>query len=152
MRRIAAVIALVFLMAAGCATTTSGAGFAGYKWSVVTIDYAGKETPVPSLYSVFLQFTPSGQFGANDSVNYHSGTYRQTGDGFTTSHVGTTLAGYMGNNPVVLAAQSAIAAFGDGTRATATVTGDRLIVTVAGYMLSCQRDGKQANFPPAQPT
>ena len=152
MRRIAALIALVFLTAIGCATTTSGAGFAGYKWSVVAIDHAGRETPVPSMYSVSLQFTPAGQFGANDSVNYHSGTYRQIDGGFTTSHLGTTLVGYMGNNPVVLAAQSAIAAFGSGTRATATVTGNRLVVTVAGYMITCQRAGKQPDFPPAKPT
>ena len=152
MKRIAAAIALIFLAISGCATTASGAGFDGYKWSVVAIDHSGAETPIPAEYAVFLQFTPAGQFGANDPINYHSGSYRQTGDGFTTSHVGTTLVGYMGNNPVVLLAQSAITAFGDGTRATAMVTGNQLTVTVAGYLLTCQRAGKQANFPPAKPT
>jgi META domain len=152
MKRIAAAIVLIFLAIAGCATTTSGAGFDGYKWSVVAIDHGGAQTPIPAQYSVFLQFTPAGQFGANDSINYHSGSYRQTGDGFTISQVATTLVGYLGNNPVVLLAQSAIAAFGNGSRATATVTGNQLTVTVAGYLLTCQRAGKQANFPPAQPT
>jgi len=68
MKAIVAWVALVLLAAAGCATTTSGAGFAGY-----------------------------------------------------------------------------------GIHATAAVTGNQLTVTVAGYLLTCQRAGKQANFPPATP-
>ena len=152
MRRIIAAITLVFLAAAGCAASTSGAGFAGYKWSVVAIDHGGTETPIPAHYSVYLQFTPNGQFGANEPVNYHGGNYRQTAGGFTTSDVYSTLAGYMGGDPVAWLAQDAISAFRDGARATATVTGNQLTITVAGYMLTCQRDGAQANFPPAKPT
>ena len=103
-----AVAALVSVAAAGCAITASGtspesaptaqAGFAGYKWQVVTIDHAGKETPVPARYAVYLQFTPDGQFGSNEPVNYHSGAYHQAGDGFTTSGMGSTLAGYAGHD------------------------------------------------------
>lgn len=157
-----AVAALVSVAAAGCATAASGtspksargaqAGFAGYKWQVVTIDHAGKETPVPARYAVYLQFTPDGQFGANEPVNYHDGTYHQTGDGFTTSGIGSTLAGYAGHDPVVLLAVGAISAFGNGVHAKVRLTADRLAVTVGGYLLTCQRDGRQAGFPPAQPT
>lgn len=169
-----AAAALVSLAAAGCGTAsttstsvgggppksapaamsspTAQAGFAGYKWSVVAIDHDGKKTPVPARYSVYLQFTPNGQFGANEPINYHFGTYRQVGDGFTTGDVGTTLVGYAGNDPIVLLSVNAISAFGKGVHAATQVTGDRLTVTVAGYTLSCQRDGAQANFPPAQPT
>ena len=152
MKAIVAWVALMLLTAAGCATATSGAGFAGYKWSVVAIDHAGTQTPIPARYPVYLQFAPDGQFGANEPVNYHGGTYVQTADGFTTSHVYSTLAGYAGRDPVVLVAQDAISAFNDDARATAMVTGNQLTVTVAGYMLTCQRAGKQANFPPARPT
>ena len=164
MKRIVAAAAFVLLAAAGCATTANGtppepvqpithAGFAGYKWSVVAIDHSGTETPIPAHYSVYLQFTPNGQFGANEPVNYHGGNYRQTAGGFTTSDVYSTLAGYIGGDPVVVSlAQDAISAFRDGARATAVVTGNQLTITVAGYMLTCQRDGAQANFPPAKPT
>jgi heat shock protein HslJ len=163
MRRVAkslpvslAVAALVSLVAAGCAATTSGtspksapdahAGFAGYKWQVVAIDHAGRETPVPARYPVYLQFTPGGQFGANEPVNYHSGLYHKTGEGFTTSDMASTLAGYAGHDPVVLLSESAIFAFGDGVRAKVHLTGDRLAVTVGAYLLICQREGSQADF------
>jgi heat shock protein HslJ len=157
-----AVAALVSVATAGCATNPSGApaesaptaqpGFAGYKWQVVTIDHAGKETPIPPRYAVYLQFTPDGQFGANEPVNYHSGAYHQSGDGFMTSGVGSTLVGYAGHDPVVLLSVGAISAFDNGIHAKVQLTGDRLAVTVGGYLLTCQRGGKQADFPPAQPT
>jgi heat shock protein HslJ len=163
-----AAAALVSLAAVGCGTTstastdvgggppksapTAQAGFAGYKWSVVAIGHDGKQTSIPARYSVYLQFMPNGQFGANEPVNYHFGTYRMVGDGFTTGDVGGTLVGYIGHDPVTLLAINAINAFNNGIHATATVTGDRLTVTVAGYTLSCQRDGAQANFPPATPS
>ena len=96
MRRMVAV-ALMALAAAACgsaaAAGSSPARFAGYKWSVVAIRRDGRETPVPARYNVYLQFAPNGQYGANDPVNYHLGTYRATGDGFATGHVATTLAG-----------------------------------------------------------
>lgn len=157
-----AAVALVSAAAAGCATTASGtspesapdaqAGFAGYKWQVVAIDHAGKEMPVPARYTVYLLFTPDGQFGANEPVNYHGGTYRQTGDGFTTSGMYITAVGYAGHDPVVLLSIDAISAFDDGVHAKVRLTGDRLAVTVGGYLLTCQRDGRQADFPPAQHT
>ncbi len=157
-----AVAALVAVAAAGCAPAASGtspepaptarAGFAGYKWQVVTIDHAGKETPILARYAVYLQFTPDGQFGANEPINYHSGAYHPTGDGFTTSGMGSTLAGYAGHDPVVLLSVSAISAFDNGIHAKVRLTGDRLAVTVGSYLLTCQRDGRQADFPSAQPT
>ena len=57
---------------------------------------------------MYLQFAPNGQYGADDPVNYHFGTYRPTGDGFATSHVAITLSGYAGNDPVTLLAMAAI--------------------------------------------
>jgi hypothetical protein len=92
-----AAAALVSVAAAGCATAASGtspistptaeAGFAGYKWQVVAISHDGKETPIQARYSVYLLFTPNGQFGASDPVNFHGGTYHEAPGGFTTSGV-----------------------------------------------------------------
>jgi heat shock protein HslJ len=44
-----------------------------------------------------MRFSPDGQFAANDGVNFHGGTYRATGDGFTVSDMKTTLIGYAGH-------------------------------------------------------
>ena len=157
-----AAAAFVSVAVAACATTVSSTapgsapgaqdGFAGYKWQVVSIEHAGRETPIPARYGVYLQFTPDGQFGANEPVNYHGGTYRQTGGGFTTSPLNITAVGYAGHDPVVLVSIGAISAFDNGAHAMVRLTGDRLAVTVGGYLLTCQRDGRQADFPPARPT
>lgn len=156
-------VALVSVAAAGCATASSGpvhqsgatpqestspkpapsaeGGFAGYKWQVVAIDHAGKETPIPARYNVYLAFAPNGEFGANDPLNYHGGTYRAVGDGFTTGSNYSSLVGYIGKDPVTLLAVNAISVFNNGVHAAATVTGDRLTVSVGGYLLTCQRNG-----------
>jgi len=149
-------VCVLILALAACGSTAapqSAATFTGYRWSVVAIDHDGKHTRVPARYSVYLPFTPNGEFGANDTVNFHSGTYRQTAGGFTTSDVATTLVGYTGADPVRLLAIDAIASFDQPAHATVrSLTRDSFAVTVNGYTLICQRDGKQANFPPAKPT
>ena len=152
MRRIVAV-ALMALAAAACGSTAGGssmlAGFAGYKWSVVAIGHDSKETPVPARYNVYLQFAPDGQYGANDPVNYHFGTYRQTGDGFATSLVAVSAVGYAGDDPVITLAMGAIGRLDDVADASVTVTGNRLDVVAGGYTFTCQRAGEQADLAPS---
>ncbi|OKI44022.1 META domain-containing protein [Micromonospora sp. CB01531] len=152
-RRAAFVVVTEVLLAAvlvACSSPAgqpaSTAGFAGYKWAVVSISHGGKTTPVPGEYSVYLQFTPDGHFGANEPVNYHSGNYQVTRGGFTTSDLGQTLVGYAGRDPVVLLSVSAISAFDNEVRALANVNGSTLTVTVGSYTLTAQRGGRQANF------
>lgn len=152
MRRMVAV-ALVALAAVACGSSAGGssmlAGFAGYKWSVVAIGHDGKETAIPAHYNVYLQFAPNGQYGANEPVNYHFGTYRPTGDGFTTSLVAVSAVGYAGNDPVILLSVDAIHSLDDVADASVEVTGDRLDVTAGGYTLTCQRAGEQGNLTPS---
>src|SRR5229473_666951 len=77
----------------------------------------------------------------------HSGTYRTTSDGFTTSALASTLVGYAGHDPAVLLAIGAIGSFGNGVHATVKLTGDRLVVGVDSYTLTCQRRGSRADVP-----
>ena len=156
MRRLVA-LALVTLAVAACGSSTGGgssmlAGFAGYKWSVVAIAHDGKQTPIPAHYNVYLQFAPNGQYGANEPVNYHFGTYRHTGDGFATSLVAVSAVGYIGHDPVILLSVDAIHGLDDVADAAVMVTGNRLDVVAGGYTLTCQRVGEQGNFPPAAHT
>jgi hypothetical protein len=156
---LAVAVVLLALMAAGCASAggtaaskrasdgpadalaTAQTPFVGYKWLVTSIVKDGKRTPIPSRDHVYLLFTPNGQFGANDSINFHQATYRLVGDGFTTNNVIVGLAGYAGGSGVTALAIDAISAFTDEVHANAAVTGDRLIVLVGGFTLDCQRDG-----------
>jgi hypothetical protein len=142
---------LMPLALAACGSATSARsvspGFTGYVWQVVAISHGGKVTSIPARLQVALRFSPGGQFGANDSINFHSGTYRITGDGFTTSALSSTLAGYAGHDPAVLLAIGAIGSFGSGIHATVKLTVGRLVVGVGSYTLTCQRRGPQASVP-----
>ena len=72
-----------------------------------------------------------------------------TSDGFTTSGLMTSSVGYAGHDPVVLLSISAIGSFDNGAHATVKLTGDRLMVGVDSYTLTCQRRGPQADVPAA---
>jgi hypothetical protein len=123
------------------------ARFAGHKWRVVAINHDGERTLVPERYHVFLQFAKNGDFGANDPVNFHFGTYRLVSSGFAISRLMMTLVGYAGDDPIIILAADAISAFHRGVDAAAVVTRDRLEVTVGAYLLDCQRDGKYSDAP-----
>lgn len=114
-------------------------GFTGYEWQVVAISHGVEAMSIPARLHVALQFSPRGQFGASDSINFHSGTYRATSDGFTTSDLIVTAVGYAGHDPAVLLAESAMGAFDSGVHATVKLTGDWLVVGVGSYTLTCQR-------------
>lgn len=137
-------LVLVALLLAACSSTAPAGpspGFTGYDWHVVTISDDGTARSIPARLRVILRFSPGGQFGAYDGVNYHSGAYRTTGDGFTVSGMRATLIGYAGHDPTVLLAISAIGSFNDGVHATVRLTGNRLVVGVGSYTLTCQRLG-----------
>ena len=119
--------------------SSASAGFAGYHWLVVAIGHQGKVTSIPARFHVDLRFSPNGRFLANDPVNSHSGTFRVTDGGFTTSALASTAVGYAGHDPVILLSQNAMMAFGNGTHVTAQVTGNRLVVSVGSYTLRCLR-------------
>ncbi|HEV2936440.1 MAG TPA: hypothetical protein VGY96_25235 [Streptosporangiaceae bacterium] len=143
------VLTSLALSACGSATSATPAspGFTGYDWNIVAISHGGKVTGIPARLQVALQFSPGGQFGANDSINFHSGTYRTTSDGFTTSDLASTAVGYVGPDPAILLAESAIGSFDNGARATVKLTGDRLVVSVGSYTLTCQRGGPRPDAP-----
>jgi heat shock protein HslJ len=144
-------IAVTSLALSACGSATSARpaspGFTGYDWQVVAISHGGKVTSIPARMQVALQFSRGGQFGANDSINFHSGTYRATSNGFTTSDLASTLAGYGGHDPDVLLAEGAIESFDNGVHATVKLTGDRLVVSVGAYTLTCQRGGPRPDAP-----
>ena len=148
---LSACLCLASLALAACGSATSprpntsassaSPGFAGYHWLVVAIRHEGKVTSIPARFDVDLRFSQNGRFLASDSVNSHSGSFRVTPGGFTTSAMATTAVGYAGHDPVILLSQRAMAAFDDGAHATVKVTRNRLVVSVASYTLTCQRDG-----------
>ena len=56
-----------------------------------------------------------------------------------------TTVGYAGHDQVTLLAINAISALDSGVHAAATVTGNRLAISVRGFLLNCQRDGSSGS-------
>jgi heat shock protein HslJ len=146
-------IFLTSLALAACGSSTSARpvspGFTGYDWQVVAISHDGQVTSIPPRMQVALQFSPGGQFGANDSINFHTGTYRAASDGFTTGMLISSAVGYGGHDSAIRLAMNAIESFDNGAHATVQLAGDRLVVGVGSYILTCQRRGPQADVPAA---
>ena len=67
-----ACIVLASLALAACGSATSATPvsprFTGYDWQVVAISHGGQVTNIPARIQVVLQFSPGGQFGANDAL------------------------------------------------------------------------------------
>jgi heat shock protein HslJ len=148
------VLAALALAACGSVAPARSAspGFTGYDWKVVAIGHDGKVTPIPAQVGVGLQFSPGGQFGAGDGINFYSGTYRATTDSFTLGTLAATANGYAGHDPAILAGMSAIGSLDDSARATVRLTGDQLVVHAGSYTLTCHRAGAQADPTPAPTT
>jgi heat shock protein HslJ len=125
--------------------SSASAGFIGYDWLVVGIRHEGKVTDIPARFHVDVRFSQNGRFGANDPVNFHGGRFHVTPAGFTTSAMVSTAVGYAGHDPVILLTQGAMMAFDNGASATVRVAGNRLVVGVASYTLTCQRHGRAGN-------
>lgn len=127
------------------AASPASAGFSGYHWLVVAIAQEGKVTSIPARFNVDLRFSRAGRFLADDPVNSYSGRFRLTPGGFATSAVVSTAVGYAGHDPVILLSQRAMMTLVNGAHAAARVTGNRLVVSVGSYMLTCQRHGPAGN-------
>jgi len=139
--------------------TSTGAAYVGSRWELSSVQHDGKRSPVPASYGVDIAFAPGGTIVMSDSVNALSGHYTTAPGGFTTSDMATTLAGYVGTDPVRTQIIEAIDAITfpsatNGTSASsvtvdARVVADQLIITVAGYQLTLDRAGPAAD--PARP-
>ena len=144
-------IFVVSLAVAACGSmapaSPTSPGFTGYDWQVVAISHGGKVTAIPARLGVALQFSPGGQFSASDGISGYSGTYRATRDGFTTGVLDVTGNGYAGGDPAILLARRAMGSFGNPAAYPVRLTGDRLVVDVGSYTLTCHRSGLPANAP-----
>lgn len=85
---------------------------------------------------VFVAFYPGGEYGADDGINGIGGHYRITSRHIELSGTVTTLVGYGGTDPNVLATQAGFAALTSGHSAVTARIGDgQLTLSGPGYTL-----------------
>jgi heat shock protein HslJ len=134
--------------------TGTSVNVVGIKWQFVKGIQGTTNFTSPSE-RVSVVFNRDGTYGADDGVNYTSGKYRQTATGITIAAAGTTLVGYAGHDPNVLATQTAFASLSSGrSEVAAHLGGDgELVLSGPGYTLWFSNAGP-ADTPstPASPT
>ncbi|MET8151329.1 hypothetical protein [Actinoplanes sp. NPDC005259] len=104
-------------------------------------------TEIPESVDAWLELAADGRYVASDGGNAISGTFGTTGIGFDITEAASTLAGYVENDPVQLAAITGIDAMMmavDGQAAHVTVlSADRehLTIQASGVRLTFVRTG-----------
>jgi hypothetical protein len=75
-------------------------------WRLTAVTEGSVTTAIPASIDASLEFATDGTVLASDGVNAINGTFKATSAGFDIYGGLTTLAGYAGNDPGVLAAES----------------------------------------------
>src|SRR6478752_3566571 len=81
----------------------------GHRWLLVEV-HSGSEILglAPSLREAWLDLGNDGDIGFFDGVNYHSGRFAITAHTLVLTDIGSTLVGYVGRDPQILAAIDAL--------------------------------------------
>jgi len=115
---------------------TGGAGVIGVKWQFEH-GIQGTTTFTSPSGRVSIAFYREGKFGADDGINYLGGPYVATADGLRIGPAGSTLVGYAGHDPNVLATQIAFGALTGGRAPVSAKFNDQgeLVLSGPGYSL-----------------
>jgi hypothetical protein len=81
-------------------------GYAESHWRLTAVTEGSVTTAIPASIDAWLELATDGTVLAFDGVNAINGTFKATSAGFDIYGGLTTLAGYSGNDPGVLAAES----------------------------------------------
>lgn len=131
----------------------TSAGYVGYRWKVVAIDDSQGHLDVPAALHPSLDFRPDNTVGGDDTVNALDGTRRATRDGYRVLHIGTTLSGYVGGDPVrtrIIAAVDAM--FYNAGVGVHRVDSDTLTLAAQGITVTTERGAPLGPQQPPSPT
>ncbi|GAB1689764.1 hypothetical protein [Krasilnikovia sp. M28-CT-15] len=122
-----------------CDPGVAGPGYVDTHWRLTAVTDGRGTTKIPASVDAWLELTVDGEFHAADSVNAISGKFGTTSVGFDVTDTVSSAAGYIGNDPVQLAAIAGVGALDHVT----VVSADRehLTVQAGGARLTFVRDG-----------
>ncbi len=156
----------ILIFTAANPQTSMSRSYAGRHWRLTSVSHNGATVAIPARVGATIDFSASahycgrgalfgqcpGKIGINDSVNFLSGSYRLTVDGFATTDVGTTLVLYAGpdtTRKLVISAMDQVAygrvastGFSGNADVRASVDRDVLTLTVPDYVLTLTAQGK----------
>ncbi|HEV2377954.1 MAG TPA: hypothetical protein VGS19_38060 [Streptosporangiaceae bacterium] len=132
--------------------SSTGAGYVGSNWRLTSVAEGTRTTTIPADAGAYVYLVRDGVIAANDGVNFMSGRFTKSADGFKVHGDIMSLAGYLGRDPHVLAAIGAIDTLmlGNGQSGQDTVVSanrTRLVVQAGAYRLTFERTGPAPNWP-----
>jgi hypothetical protein len=149
----------ILAMVAGCASapssrTSAAAGqFVGFRWRIGEVQHGAKHVTIPAALHGYVAFARDHTLLADDSVNTYFGHYRAATDSFRPVQVGTTLVGYVGNDPARTSLIHAVEALTwSKVAVTAAVDGAHLRLSTAHYTIICSKLGTAPNQQTPAPT
>jgi hypothetical protein len=123
------------------------AGYVGSRWRLTTVTDSRGTTAMPASTGAWIDLAADGTLVAYDDINAVNARFAVTGAGFDVDAGLTTLAGYAGSDPAVLAAIAGISAVtsvpGEQTAHVTVVSADpeHLTVDAGGLRLAFSRSG-----------
>jgi len=135
--------------------TASAADYVGSVWLLTDVEEGGRSFAIPAhspgASQARMALLPDGRIQIDDSLNFVSGRFTKTADGFEVRDTATTLVGWMGTDPVRAATMRGMNALAfwnvDGaTPAPARNTvvgadGTRLVIQTGTFRLTFVRTG-----------
>jgi hypothetical protein len=133
--------------------TASAADYVGSVWLLTDVEEGGRSFAIPAHSRARMALLPDGRIQIDDSLNFVSGKFTKTADGFEVRDTATTAVGWMGTDPVRAATMRGMDALAfwnvDGatpTRGPARNTvvsadGARLVIQTGTFRLTFVRTG-----------
>ena len=133
--------------------TASAADYVGSVWLLTNVEEGGRSFAIPAHSKARMTLLPDGRIQIDDSLNFVSGKFTKTADGFEVRDTATTLVGTIDTDPVRTATIRGMDALAfsnvDGatpTRGPARNTvvsadGTRLVIQTGTFRLTFVRTG-----------
>jgi heat shock protein HslJ len=127
-------------------------GIVGYRWQITAVQHDTATVTIPAGRGGYLALTTDGHLGGYDGINPYFGTFTPTGHGYRVTEMAAGAVGGAGRpDPATEALIDGVRALIEpGTDIAASISGDRLNLTVGGYHVAAIRLAPEPN--PATPT
>ena len=144
--------------------TASGADYVGSVWLLTDVEEGGQSFAIPAHSRARMALLPDGRIQIDDSLNFVSGKFTKTADGFEVRDTTTTFVGIIDADPVRVATMRGMDALAfwyvDGatpTRGPARNTvvsadGTRLVIQTGTFRLTFVRTGRAEGEAPLAPS
>jgi hypothetical protein len=159
--------ALAVALTAGLSSCSSGSGGArtslgtgsqlsgivGLRWRIVEVKHQAVSVTIPGSRGGYFALSADGAIAADDTLNVYAARFTMTTTGFHVTGTAVSGAGYVGDDPVMLALIEGTTALTDeGADVTARLAGAQLDLSVGSYSITATQVGSAVPQPSSSNT